>query len=193
MCGRYTLETGEDFQEFMNIVKEVEHNLAPGTPPVAFGEIYPTNFAPVLTPMNQVAAPMMAVWGFPQFQRSGVIINARAETAAVKPLFRQSLLQSRCIIPSTGFFEWDKRTKQKYRFNLPDTGLLYMAGLVRVFDGQSRFVVLTTAANESMQDIHDRMPVVLKKGELHDWLCEPHSTDAFLHRIPPELQRREVS
>jgi hypothetical protein len=73
----------------------------------------------------------VAVWGFPNFRsKSGVIINARAETALDKKTFRESLLSRRCVIPSTGFFEWTKTgAKKKYLFRETGKSLLYMAGI----------------------------------------------------------------
>jgi putative SOS response-associated peptidase YedK len=191
MCGRYTLVTGEEYRDFADIVNEVQRNITAENSMV-LGEVYPTNPAPVLIPANRDVRPRLCVWGFPNFQNKGIIINARSETAAAKPLFRNSLISARCVVPSTGFFEWDKKDRQKYRFNLPDTGLLYMAGLVREFNGQKRFVILTTAANDSMREIHDRMPVVLKKEEIDHWLFDTCQTNTFLHRTPPELLKVAV-
>lgn len=101
-------------------------------------------------------------------------------------------MHGRCVVPSTGFFEWDKKSRQKYRFNLPDFQALYMAGLVRDFNSQRRFVILTTSANESMSDIHNRMPVILKKEDINAWLNDNSSTDLFLSRVPPELVKTAV-
>ena len=138
------------------------------------------------------ARPMF--WGFPKWKGSGVIINARAETAADKPMFRSSLAARRCIVPSTGFYEWkhsgDKKQKDKYLINLPDTPMLYMAGIYNYYhesDGQQlpRFVILTTAANNSIAPLHDRMPVILSSAEKKDWLSGA-DMDA-LSRTGPDL------
>ena len=101
-------------------------------------------------------------WGFPNFYRKGVIINARAETAEDKPTFRPCLEAGRCVIPSAGFYEWDA-DKRKIRFYQPGHAL-YMAGLYRVYEGKPCYVILTTAANPSVADVHDRMPLVLLPG-----------------------------
>lgn len=191
MCGRYTLSSAEDLRDFEDIVNEVQRNET-AKRNILQGDIFPTDLAPVLVQENKMIIPKLVVWGFPNFKNNGVIINARAETAPAKPLFSQALLYGRCVIPSTGFFEWDKQTRQKYQFNLPDSKALYMAGFVREFEGKRRFVILTTSANESMRDIHDRMPVILDKSDIDTWLNDSNCTAYFLKRTPPLLVRRAV-
>lgn len=63
-----------------------------------------------------------------------------------------------------------------------------MAGLTRIYNGEKRYVILTTAANESVQAIHHRMPVILRREEIHAWLTDPEQTLAFLLRVPPLLE-----
>ena len=169
VCGRYNF-TAEDSEEIRNIIREVQNNL---DVPIKTGEIYPTNAVPVLLP----DCPIAMLWGFPHFKGSGVIINARAETVTDKRMFRESVMTCRCVIPSTGFYEWkrDGNAKTKYLFRMPEQAELYMAGFYNRFndkDGEEkgRFVILTTAANESMQDIHDRMPVILRPDERDVWM-----------------------
>ncbi len=90
---------------------------------VKSGEIFPTNTAPVLIEQNSTVTPVPVQMGFSNFRNKGVIINARAETAEEKKTFKDSLLNRKCVIPSTGFYEWDK-SKQKYLFNLPESRML---------------------------------------------------------------------
>ena len=106
-----------------------------------------TNTVPVLTADKLNLSPKPLVWGFPKFTGSGVIINARVETAGEKKTFRESLLTNRCIVPSTGFYEWNAQ-KKKYLFRLPGEQVLYMAGISKEYDGTQRYVILTTSANE---------------------------------------------
>ena len=117
-----------------------------------------------------------------------LVINARAETAAKKPMFRDSVVTNRCVVPSSGFFEWDK-DKRKYRFRLPGEDTLYMAGLFMIKKGMPYYCILTTAANESMREIHHRMPLVLKREQVTPWLEQPEATREFLAMIPPQLER----
>lgn len=91
----------------------------------------------------------------------------------------------RCTIPSTGFYEW--KDKQKYHFTLPGSSVLYMAGIYNEFAGEPRFVILTTAANESVEEIHDRMPLVLEKNMLNDWISNNETAMHLIHDAPPQL------
>lgn len=196
MCGRYTLYVDTEYEEIVNIVNEVEKNMQAGglsveNRPMAAGEIYPTNAAPVLTLLHHRQTPELLTWGFPNFQKKGVIINARSETVPDKPMFRQCFCSRRCVVPSTGFFEWDKN-KTKYLFRLPDSDVVYMAGLYNEFDREKRFLILTTAANSSVTGVHNRMPVVLPKTDINDWLYDIDKAGNLLKQIPPELVKQAM-
>ena len=185
MCGRYTISIDE--QEIRDIVNAITQR----HPDAEFktGEIYPTNPAPVLLAGQDDIRPDVAVWGFPNFRsKSGVIINTRAETALDKKSFRESLLSRRCVIPSTGFFEWAKDAKkQKYLFRETGKALLYMAGFYNEFGGERRYVILTTDANQSVRDIHNRMPVIVYRQEIGDWIRNETAMRKILERVPPIL------
>ena len=92
------------------------------------------------------------------------------------------------MVPSTGFFEWDVE-KRKYLFTLPGEPALYMAGLNLMREGQPCYCVLTTAANDSMKEVHPRMPLVLRREQVSSWLEQPGETMAFLHMTPPTLEK----
>ena len=181
MCGRYSLFNDKEIVDIAQIIQEVESRY--GTA-VNTGEIYPTNLAPVL--IGGDVHPEPARWGFPKFNGSGVIINARAETAVEKPTFKTSLLTRRCAVPTTGFYDWDK-DKRKLRFNRPDTPVLWLAGLYNDFAGERRFVILTTAANASMRAVHDRMPVILSADALSAWTSDTDIALSVLQAAQPFL------
>ena len=105
MCGRYSLAPDESV-EIARIVAEVQARF--GATSIHTGDIYPTNAAPVLLSNGQEMTPKPMGWGFPSFKGKGVIINARGETALDKPMFRKSLLERRCIVPTTGFLSGPK-------------------------------------------------------------------------------------
>lgn len=93
------------------------------------------------------------------------------------------------MIPSTGFYEWDG-DKRKFLFTMPDSAVLYMAAIFDVRGGIPCFSILTTAANESMRDVHDRMPLVLAKEQLEPWLYDLKATAEYLRMTPPLLDRQ---
>lgn len=189
MCGRYSLFSSEENQEIMRIVKSIDQKY-PGTA-VKRGEIFPTNQAPILQLENNKIMPELSTWGFPRFNAKGVIINARSETADERPMFRKSLHMRRCVVPSTGFFEWSQdEQKIKYQFTMPNQDALYMAGIFNEFQGEKRFVILTTKANLSISDVHNRMPVILPKDKIEDWLMTEEFAIPYLHASMPALNRK---
>ncbi|MCI9449375.1 MAG: SOS response-associated peptidase [Clostridiales bacterium] len=188
MCGRYSLFDDQDNAEIHQIMTEVNQRYP--NQPIRTGEIFPTNTVPILTADGSDLTPELLVWGFPKYTGSGVIINARAETAEEKKTFRQSLFTSRCIVPSTGFYEWDEQ-KRKYLFRLPDEQTLYMAGISKEYDGIRKYVILTTAANDSMKDVHHRMPVILPRDKLQMWVTDTNAAIDYLHGDMPQLVRTE--
>jgi putative SOS response-associated peptidase YedK len=105
------------------------------------------------------------------------MINARGESAAEKPAFREAMAKRRCLVPATGFFEWKDLPgrKQPYAITLPDRPLFAFAGLWeswRPRDGSpvETFTIVTTDPNEQVAQIHDRMPVILPKEAEDAWL-----------------------
>jgi putative SOS response-associated peptidase YedK len=187
VCGRYTLFSDTEEKDIRDIINEVQRNVDGD---IKTGEIFPTDRAPVLIQKQNRIAPEALIWGFPNFRNKGVIINARSETVQEKVMFRKCLFTKRCVIPSTGFYEWSHNgEKLKYQFNLPNTRALYMAGLYNEFDGEQRFVILTTEANNSMSDIHNRMPVVLDREEVQQWVADPESAIKIISEKHPLLEK----
>ncbi|MBP3509317.1 MAG: SOS response-associated peptidase [Oscillibacter sp.] len=186
MCGRYQF-TAEQCAEILQIIQDVErrHGAGAWTP----GEIRPTAVAPVLVSSEKGIHSELQSWGYKM--PGNLVINARAETAADKPMFRASVASQRCVIPSTGFFEWDSQ-KRKYLFQLPGEDMLYMAGLYSIRDGKPCYCILTTSANDSMKDIHHRMPLVLKREQVAPWLEQPKAAGDYLRMTPPLLKKTDV-
>ena len=186
MCGRYQF-TAEQCEEIRHIAQEIQRRHGDGawTP----GEIRPTAAAPVLLADREGVHPELLSWGY-RLPKS-LVINARAESAAEKPLFRESVRARRCVVPSTGFYEWDGE-KRKYFFTLPGEDALYMASLYDVREGRPCYCILSTAANSSMEEVHPRMPLILRREQLRAWLEDPEQTKAVLRSTPPELERRPM-
>ena len=214
MCGRYSVFDEESILEMRKIVHEVESQFTPAEPdavqgsfapdgsvsfdlsPIKKGEIAPTDSAPVFMPLPDFsgyrAVPMR--WGFPrQGGGKGVIFNARSETAGSLSLFRRSLRERRIVVPSTGFFEWDKLggTHARYLFRPEGKKMLYMAGIFNLFsDGfgeYAAFVILTRPAEGVIARFHHRMPVVLEESRISDWLFDDRSVPALM-KSPVVLQ-----
>ena len=181
MCGRYQF-TAEQCAEIRQIVDAIQRKYGAGQ--WMPGEICPTAKAPVLVREGYGDAPALMKWGY---QLPGtLVINARAETVQEKPLFRRSLAARRCLIPATAFYEWDA-DKRKYQFTLPEEPVFYMAGLFDRRDGEDCYCVLTTAANDSMKPVHNRMPLVVPKRQISAWLTDKDSALSMLAAQPPDF------
>ena len=185
MCARYMVDI--DIETIKEIFAEIERRY-PGVV-MSTGEIFPTNTVPILTPEG----PAPSFWGLKRYDGKGHVINARAETAEVKPMFRDAFKRRRCVIPTSGFFEWTKdKQKIKYLFEIPDEQLLYMAGLYDYVDNDLCMVVLTHAANESVSGVHERMPVILTGDQLSLWLTETDEARQMLEMTSPPLTKIKV-
>ena len=185
MCCRYAIVSQFPDGKLTAIVEMMEKNY-PGR--YKTGEIYPGDTAPALIERNGKIIAVPAVFGFPGFQNGRLLINARAETAEEKRMFSESLKTQRMILPATGFFEWSRDTdKTKYLFMNDSYEVIYLCGLYKIIDGQYRFVILTRAANESMLEIHDRMPVIATEDEVRPYLSDLNSAKAVITKQAPVL------
>ncbi|HLS55932.1 MAG TPA: SOS response-associated peptidase [Zeimonas sp.] len=179
MCGRYVLYgPGEALIEGFSLVDlppfSPRYNIAPSSTILVVREE---------PGRRRVAEPMR--WGLvPHWARDPSIgtrlNNARSETVAEKPAFRQALRRSRCVVPANGFYEWQapaggaRGRKQPYYIHGSDGGLIAMAGLYERWQGPEGTIatccIVTTAANATMAAIHDRMPVLLDREGQSAWL-----------------------
>ena len=146
-------------------------------------------------------------WGFlPRWYKSltdgPLLINARSETIAEKPAFRDAALKRRCLIPASGFFEWyrDGGVKEPW-WVYPTVGeMMAFAGIWQVWngpDGQRSVscAIVTTAAGPALSDIHHREPVLIAPGDFGLWLGEEgKGASALMHHAPDgTLSKRRVS
>jgi len=177
MCGRYTITvTMEELESMFRLGPREDANYRPRYN-AAPGQMIPAIVAHEgANRLGELRWGLIPSWA--RGPQDGLkLINARSETAADKPSFRRLFERKRCVIPADGFYEWDKRggTRQPYRFVLKERPLFSMAGLYDTWIGPdgskvSSVIILTTAANELMAPIHDRMPVILRPEDEAAWL-----------------------
>ncbi|GEO79806.1 SOS response-associated peptidase family protein [Companilactobacillus mindensis] len=186
MCGRYMFQPDKNPEIKRIYDSAVNNGYQPKT-----GEVFPTDqTALIIAGTNQVQVVAMK-WGFPGFKTGQSIINARSETVLQKQMFAESFQKRRCVYPTTGFFEWSK-TKQKYKFNFSnDPQTLFIAGCYNYFDDTPQSILFTTAPNESMIKIHDRMPLILAKDQINRWIYDDEFADKFLTATMPQLISNE--
>ncbi|HIH03730.1 MAG TPA: SOS response-associated peptidase [Methanoregulaceae archaeon] len=174
MCGRYSLICTDDLGNRFRVYEPTlgrrsKFNVAPSqTMPVVVQrertELVPMEWGLVPHGAKDPAAARRP-------------INARAETLAERPMFRGLLKENRCLVPASGFYEWkrDGGRKAPYYLRLRDTDLFAFAGLYDVWrdptgNAHPTYTIITTAANEIVAPLHDRMPAILRPGNEDRWL-----------------------
>jgi putative SOS response-associated peptidase YedK len=174
MCGRLTLDaTPQELVEHFGIdpppALAPRFNIAPSQLVAAVG----------LKPDGVRRGLILVKWGLvPDWANDAKPgpINARAETIASKPTFRDSFLHRRCLIPAPGFYEWAAEGGKKlpHFIHKKGGGLLGLAGLWSLWKGDGKPLltccVVTTTANELVRPLHDRMPVILRPEDYGAWL-----------------------
>lgn len=185
MCGRITLT----LPDLDTVAAALEASVAPEDAllyrPRWNGA--PTDRLFILVPGRRLVP---ALWGFP-----GGLINARSETAASLPAFRDAFAHRRVVVPADGFYEWKgpRGDRRPVWFRPREGGLLFLAGLAGTApDGRPSFVVLTTEAAGPVAELHDRMPVLLRRESTQGWLDRADAS--LLVPAPPDfLTATEVS
>jgi len=217
MCGRFaSTQTDAELLDVFRAVDVVGEQLPPSynvapTQPVRVVLERPPRDAPADTPVRQIRTVR---WGLvPSWARDTKIgsrlINARMETITTKPSFQAAASRRRAIVPSDGYFEWEKRDGAKVPHFLHGDGVLAMAGLYELWPNPDlpaedpakwmwSTVVLTTTATDAHGHIHDRSPVILPPEFWDHWLdpalTDKDDVDALLASIPePQLHAYEVS
>lgn len=191
MCGRFALAaTGEEVAAHYQLAEvpfiAPRFNIAPTQPVAAVrldlgGARQLTHFQWGLIP-SWSKDPSMG----------SKLINARAETASEKPAFRAAFKRRRCLIPATGFYEWQAvgKGKQPMYIHGAGGGLLSLAGLWEIWhapDGGelATCTILTTSPNDLMEPIHNRMPLILDPGDYDMWLDPSTEVDQLNHLLRP--------
>lgn len=179
MCGRYRLSRRKQVvEEYFESSSDEEdwtprYNIAPTQPVAAIRE----------AGQNRILSLMR--WGLVPSWASDIsigarLINGRSETVLEKPAFRDSFRMRRCLVPADGFYEWKKAGRERYPFHfvMKDSSLFAFAGVWDRWRSPAGQVVescsiLTTAPNELLDGVHDRMPVILPQRHYQTWLTAP--------------------
>jgi len=193
MCGRYThLFTWAELHRLMSL-----GNLTPEEQAQIDAQlrkrynVAPQQNAPVIINTGAARALAFFRWGLiPFWSKDASIanrtINARSETVASSPAFREAFKRQRCLVPVSGFYEWQplegSSRKQPWYIHAPDNSILFFAGIYDEWTPPEEskparpgaplrtFSILTTGANAFMRTLHTRMPVLLKKPQQDQWL-----------------------
>ncbi len=191
MCGRYSVDG-------TNITEMAERFAAQPRLEsfVPSANIKPTHTAPVILQQDGQRELREMQWGLIPFwakdpKMGSKTFNARAETVAEKPTFRNAFKRSRCLVPARAFYEWltENGRKVPYMFSLEDNALFAFAGLYdrwKQADGKMlySYTVITTTPNDLVEKVHNRMPVMLSPDAERLWLdsdvSDPQTLQSFL-------------
>ena len=194
MCGRYNIiASAEELAEIFGL------DIADWATPRF--NVAPTQMAPIIRidAKSEKLSFDMLKWGMmPRWLKvPKPIINVRSETIMDKPTFRKSFEERRCLVPATGFYEWQKlgSAKQPFHIYQRDEKLFAFAGIWDRFKNKNdeiyeAFAILTTEPNEVVAAIHNRMPVILDKAGCDLWLDaateDLHPLTELFKHIPAE-------
>jgi putative SOS response-associated peptidase YedK len=201
MCGRYVLKRKdlEALLEQLGVKDPREY--------ISRYNIAPSTMIPAIraAPNPGQREATLLQWGLVPFwskdAKSGAkLANARAEGIASKPAFRDAFKQRRCVVPASGFYEWQTigRLKQPWYFQMRDESPFVFAGLWerwRSSDGVELQTcsLITTTPNQVVSPLHDRMPVILREANIDLWLDpavkEPSQLEPLLAPIASELMK----
>jgi putative SOS response-associated peptidase YedK len=175
MCGRYSVSTPAHLlHEVFDLVEPPELE--------ARWNVAPTQLAPVVRRTAEGRRLANLRFGLVPAHSAGpgdgpLLVNARSETAATLPAFRDSLRERRCLVPADGFYEWRQlgRGRQPFHVRRPDGRPFAMAGLWSRWLGAGEplesFAILTCEPTAALRPLHDRMPVILPEEAWESWLA----------------------
>lgn len=209
MCGRYTLTDPDP--RALALRFDVPPETVPSLPPrfniAPTSEVLAVRRTPDYPSDGPTRETGMLRWGLiPSFADPDgfdrLLINARSETVATKPVFRDSFSHERCLIPADGFYEWQRTDtgKRPHFFSLPDRALFAFAGISARCEGDGGAVVnscalLTCEPSPEVAPVHKRMPVILEPDDEARWLDPEAPPEELLQLLRPlrGLEVREVS
>lgn len=185
MCGRFTIT--HPHEALAALFGAVSGNDLPVAPNF---NVCPTNPVAVITSEGGQRRLRAMRWGFiPSWYKAPndgpLIINARSDTVATKPAFREAIRARRCIVPASGFYEWSEGPKGErlpWYFTRADGEPLALAGVWQRWGEIDTVAVVSTEAGPGMAEVHHREPVILERNDWPLWLGEAGHGAAVLMR-----------
>lgn len=196
MCTRYWVD---ESPELRPIVEEMRRSPLSARfrertgRTLSFGEVRPSDLAAAAASDRKGQRAFFPMkWGF---SGKSLLLNARAETAALKPTFRECFERRRCALPASWYFEWEHtrdekgrmRTGQRYQIRPRGQEVTWLCGLYRIEEGLPVFVVLTRESGEEISFIHDRMPLILPGELVGDWIRPDADPSSLLERALTDM------
>ena len=190
MCCRYYMEMSPKLRPIVEAAQKsrlYRDNVARIARPLTTGgEVFPDSLVPVLATNKageKAVFPMLWGYNIPGIKRP--IANARSESAAEKPAFKEGWATHRCVIPASWYYEWEHTTTpagktkagEKYAILPKDGDMTWLCGIYRMENNYPHFVILTREPGASISFIHDRMPFILPEADVEKWIdpnVNPH-------------------
>lgn len=185
MCGRYALHSHPDavaLQFGLDVAPQFDarYNICPSTKIVV-----------VRTNSERKRVAETYRWGL-----GNKLANVRGETVAEKPAFRDAFRQARCLVPASGFYEWQSVAGKRHPWYVrpKDAEIFALAGITALWDGVRSVALITTRPNELMESIHDRMPVIVLPENYGTWLDRGNGNISELQNLirPYASERMEA-
>lgn len=206
MCCRYYMEKSPELRPYVeaanrsSLKDRLVSKLA--RPLVTEGEVRPTDLVPVIAPSSKSLEPTVfpMVWGFTIPRQQTSLFNARVESATEKPTFKESWEKRRCIVPASWYYEWEhlinastgkSKTGDKYMIQAKGSNVIYLAGLYRLEEIAGIqvpvFTILTREPSDEIRFIHDRMPVMLPKEYIREWVNPNGKPEEIIRAAQTEM------
>lgn len=205
MCCRYCLDkTSDELDDIIATAassKTADKFSRMCLPMMTNGEIKPTNVAPVIAPAPSGRPAVFAMrWGYNIPGKANPILNARVETAKIRPTFKDDWAKHRCVVPASYYYEWEHltdpagrtKTGSKYLIQPKGASVTWLCGLYRIEDGLPYFVILTREPSDSVIHIHDRMPLMLPKDKIAQWTNPDGMPDWLISYALTEMVAEKV-
>ncbi len=184
MCGRFHMGETEEIQKILEIIKKhgtdietIKHS----------GDINPGDTVPVMAAGADGRPSAFAMrWGYRINNK--IVFNARSETAVDKPSFSEGMRLRRCVIPATHYYEWDAEKNRYSFFNEHD--FVFLAGIYRMEENPV-FTILTREPSEKIRRVHSRMPVVLPRNQIREWMRPNTDVQSIMANAVTDLKMCE--
>ncbi len=187
MCGRYFIDF-ETEKAICELLQQMDRDMRAERLGLRSTDVVPSDTAPILVDAGGHLEVERQRWGFPGVGGKGLVINARAETVLEKKMFHDAVISRRAVVPASRFYEWNKN-RDRITFLREDREVLFMAGFYSRFEDGNHYVILTTKANDSMACTHDRMPLLLEKDAVEDWVFNGSRLKEYLLKEPAPLAK----
>ncbi|SEG31371.1 Putative SOS response-associated peptidase YedK [Eubacterium ruminantium] len=195
MCGRYFIDESAELKTIVNEMKTsvLMKFWENSSQVVTEGEIRPTDIVPVIALNRRGESSVFPMkWGF---AGKTLLINARVETASEKPSFRNEWLSHRCVIPAAYYFEWSHMTGKdgkvhtvdKYIIQPQESGMTWICGLYRFENNLPVFVILTREPGDEVRKIHNRMPLIIAKDMIDEWIRPDADPNIVIERALTDM------